>query len=101
MESECSNAAVATLLKSLPAVDALLPIFQEFRNIFLKGPLRKAAEATCTCFTIMTLYSRTVLRKTIMCSSINCVIQAALKNFAIFTRKHLCWGLFLTSFSCY
>ena len=37
---------VATLLKSLTAVDILLPILQEFRNIFLREHLRKAAEAT-------------------------------------------------------
>ena len=52
-EIDYSNAAGATLLKSLTAVDILLPILQEFRNIFLKEHLRKAAEATVS-FSVMT-----------------------------------------------
>ena len=47
MESDNSNIAVATLLKSLSAVDILFPILQELGNFFLKKHLRKAAEATC------------------------------------------------------
>ena len=46
-ESDNSNVAGATLLKSLSIVDILLPILQEFRNIFLKKHLKKTAEATC------------------------------------------------------
>ena len=53
-----SNAAGATLLKSLTAVDILLPILQEFRNTFLKEHLRKAAEATVY-FHVMTLQAAT------------------------------------------
>ena len=56
-EGDNSNVAGATLHESLSAADILLPIFQEFRNIFLKKHLRKAAEATYTCFNVMTLYS--------------------------------------------
>ena len=86
-ESDNSNVAGATLLKSLSAVDILLPILQEFRNIFLKKRLRKAAEATCTCFIVMTLHSSSHQR---------CSIKIAiLKNSAIFTEKPLCWSLFL------
>ena len=51
-----SNAAGPTLLKSLTAVDILLPILQELRNIFLD--LRKAAEAP-VCFNVMTLQAAT------------------------------------------
>ena len=86
MESDNSNIAGATLLKSLSTVDILLPILQEFRNIFLKKRFRKAAEATCTCFIVMTLHSSTHHR---------CFIKIAiLKNYAIFTEKTLCWSIF-------
>ena len=49
-ENDYSNVAGATLLKSLSPVDILLLILQEFRNIFLKEHIRKAAEATFTYF---------------------------------------------------
>ena len=57
-EIDYSNAAGAALLKSLTAVDILLQILQEFRNIFLKEHLRKAAEATVS-FNVMTLQAAT------------------------------------------
>ena len=80
-----SNVAGAALLKSPSAVDILLPILEEFRNIFLKKLLTKAAEATCTCFIVMTLHSSSHQR---------CSIKIAiLKNSAIFTEKPLCWSL--------
>ena len=41
-----NNAAGATLLKSLSAVDILLPLLQEFGYIFLKEHLRKCSVAT-------------------------------------------------------
>ena len=76
-ESDNSNVAGAALLKSLSIVDILLPILQEFRNIFLKKHLRKTAEATCTPFNVMTLHSS---------SQQSCSIKIAiLKNSAIFT----------------
>ena len=60
--------------------------FRCFRNL-VKVHLRKVAEATCTCFTVMTLHSSSHKR---------CSIKIAiLKIFAIFTGKHLCWNLFL------
>ena len=46
--------AGATLLKSLSAVDILLPILQEFRNVFLEEHIRRADEATCFYFSVMT-----------------------------------------------
>ena len=49
--------AGVTLLKSFSAVDILLPILQEFRNIFLKEHLRKSAEAAFTSLNVMTLHS--------------------------------------------
>ena len=85
-ESDNSNIAGATLLKPFVSADILPPILQEFRNIFLKEHLRKSAEATCTCFNIMTLCSSRHQR----CS----VKIAILKSSAIFTRKHLCWSFF-------
>ena len=45
------------MLKSLSVVDIFLSILQEFRNIFLKEHLRKAAAATCTWFHVITLHS--------------------------------------------
>ena len=57
MESNNGNVAGAPLLKSLSAVDILIPILQEFKNIFLKKCLRKSGEVTCTCFIVMTLHS--------------------------------------------
>ena len=85
-ESDSSNVVGATLLKSLSAVDILLLILQEFRSIFLKKCLRKAAEATCTCFIVMTLHSSSHQR---------CSIKITiLKKSAIFTEKPLCWSLF-------
>ena len=84
-ESDNSNVAGATLLKSLSAVDILLPILQEFRNIFSKEHLRKADGATFTCFNVMTLNSS---------SHQKCSIKIAiLKNSATFTGRH-CWSLF-------
>ena len=41
-----NNAAGATLLKSLSAVDILLPLLQEFGKIFLNEHLRKSSVAT-------------------------------------------------------
>ena len=58
MKSDDSNVAGATLLKLLFAVDILLPILREVRNIFLKELLRKADEATCARFNVTTLHSR-------------------------------------------
>ena len=86
-EIDCNNAGGAALLKSISTVDILIPILQEFRNIFLKEHLGKAAVATCTCFNVMTLHSSSHHR----CS----VKMAILKNSAISTGKHLCWNLFL------
>ena len=81
-ESDNSNVAGATLLKSLSALDILLLILQQFRNIFLKEHLRKAAEATYTCFNVMTLHSS---------SHQSCFIKTAiLKNSAISKGKYLC-----------
>ena len=76
-ESDNSNVAGATLLKSLSIVDILLPILQEFRNIFLKKHLRKTAEVTCTFFNVITLHSSSHQR----CS----IKKAILINSAIFT----------------
>ena len=85
-ENDTSNVAGATRLKSLSAVDLLLPILQEFRNIFLKNHLRNAAEATWTSFNVMTLYSSSHQR---------CSIKIAILEYsAIFTEKHLCGSLF-------
>ena len=58
MEIDYSNAAGTTLFKSLTVVDILFPILQEFRNIFLKQHLQKAAEATVCC-NAMTLQAAT------------------------------------------
>ena len=67
-------------------MNILLPILQEFTNIFLKEHLRKADEATCTCFNVMTLHSS---------SHHKCSIKIAiLKSSTIFTGKHLCWSFF-------
>ena len=57
-EIDYSNAAGATLLESLTAVDILVPILQEFRNTFLKEHLRKAAAVT-VCLNVMTLQAAT------------------------------------------
>ena len=57
MESDNGNVAGAPLLKSLSGVDILIPILQEFKNIFLKKCLGKSGEVTCTHFTVMTLHS--------------------------------------------
>ena len=51
-ETYYRTTAGATLLKLASAMDILLPILQEFRNIFLKEHLRKAPEATQTCFNL-------------------------------------------------
>ena len=61
-ENDYSNVAGATLLKSLSPVDILLLILQEFRNIFLKEHIRKAAEATFTYFNCTWLYIQTATR---------------------------------------
>ena len=53
-KSDNSNVAGATLFKSLSAVDILLPILQEFRNVFLEEHIRRADEATCFYFSVMT-----------------------------------------------
>ena len=84
-ESDDSNVAGETLLKLFSAVDILLPTLQKFRNIFLKEHFRKSAEATCTCFIVVTLYSSSHQR---------CIIKKAIKNSVIFTGKDLCWKLF-------
>ena len=86
-ESDYSNFAGATLLKSLSTVDILLPILQNLKRNFLFWHLRKAAEVTYTCFSVMTLHSSSHERWPIKITSI--------KNFTIFTRKHLCWIQFL------
>ena len=82
MDGDCRNVPGGALLKSLSTVDILLPILQEFGNIFLNELIRKAAEVTCTLFNIMTLHSSNHQK----CSTKITI----LKNFAIFTRKHLC-----------
>ena len=41
-----NNATGAALLKSLSAVDILLPLLREFGNIFLNEHLRKSSGAT-------------------------------------------------------
>ena len=61
-ENDYSNVAGATLPKSLSPVDILLLILQEFRNIFLKEHIRKAAEATFTYFNCTWLYIQTATR---------------------------------------
>ena len=81
MENDYSNVAGATLLKSLFTVDILLPILQEFRNIFLEEHFSKVAEPTCSCFDTITLHSSSHQR----C----CLKIAVLKNFVIFTGKHV------------
>ena len=53
-KSDNSNVAGATLFKSLSAVDILLPILQEFRNVFLEEHIRRVDEATCFYFSVMT-----------------------------------------------
>ena len=78
-EGDNSNIAGAILHKSLSAVDILLPILQEFRNIFLKKHLRKAAEATCTCFNVMTLYSSSHQR---------CSIKIAILKIPQYSQKN-------------
>ena len=83
MEIDYNNAACATLVKSLSAMD----ILQKFRNVFLKEHLRKAVVAICTCFIVMTLHSSSHQR----CS----IKMAILKNSVTFTGKHLCQKLFL------
>ena len=89
--SKSNNVAGATLLRSLSAVDILLPVLQELRNIFLKKHLKKAAQATCTCFNVITLHSSSHQR---------CSIKIAiLKTSAKFTGKHLRWSLFWINFS--
>ena len=66
-------------------MDILLPILQEFRNIFPKEHLRKADWATFTCFNVVTLN---------LSSHKKCSIKIAiLKNSAIFIGKH-CWSFF-------